>query len=108
QPAFGENDGLAARVAVAVDADLLLLLTDVDGLYTANPHRDPTAKRIAVLPDGVDDNALSFTSGGSTGGTGGMRSKLEAAQLASEGGVDVLIVDGHRERLIQRALAADD
>ena len=108
QPAFGENDGLAARVAAAVDADLLLLLTDVDGLYTANPHRDPTAKRIPELPDGVDEKALSLTSGGSSGGTGGMRSKLEAAQLASDGGVDVLIVDGHRERLIERALAADD
>jgi len=107
QPVFGENDGLAARVAVTVDADLLLLLTDVDGVYTANPHRDPTAQRIPVL-DGIDDQALALAVGGSTGGTGGMRTKLEAARLASEGGVDVLIVDGHRERLIERALAADD
>lgn len=107
QPVFGENDGLAARVAVAVDADLLLLLTDVDGLYTANPHRDPTARRIPVL-DGIDDSALALAAGGSSGGTGGMRSKLEAAQLASEAGVDVLIVDGHSERLIERSLAGDD
>ncbi len=107
QPVFGDNDGLSARVAAAIDADLLLLLTDVDGLYTANPRSDPTAQRIPVL-DNIDDEALARAIGGSAGGTGGMRSKLEAARLASDAGVDVLIVDGHADRLIERALAGDD
>lgn len=104
---FGDNDGLSARVAAALDADLLLLLTDVDGLFTANPRTDPTACRIPEL-DVIDDAALERAVGGSTGGTGGMRSKLEAARLAGEAGVDVLIVDGHAERSVARALAGDD
>ncbi|PRQ09144.1 glutamate 5-kinase [Enhygromyxa salina] len=104
---FGDNDGLSARVAAALDADLLLLLTDVDGLYTANPRDDPAARRIPTL-EAVDDEALARAVGGSTAGTGGMRSKLEAAQLAFEAGVDVLILDGHTEHLIERALRGDD
>jgi glutamate 5-kinase len=106
-PVFGDNDGLSARVAAAVDADLLLLLTDVDGLYTANPRTDPSARRIPILAD-IDDQTLARAVGGSAGGTGGMRSKLEAAKLASDAGVDVLIVDGHADRLIERALAGED
>lgn len=106
-PVFGDNDGLSARVAVAIDADLLLLCTDVDGLYTANPRTDASARRIPVL-DGIDEAVLARAVGGSAAGTGGMRSKLEAARFASEGGVDVLIVDGHADRLIERALAGED
>jgi glutamate 5-kinase len=106
-PVFGDNDGLSARVAVAIDADLLLLLTDVDGVYTANPRDDPSARRIPVL-ERIDEDSLALAVGSSAGGTGGMRSKLEAAGLACEGGVDVLIVDGHADRLIERALAGED
>ncbi|PRP91393.1 Glutamate 5-kinase [Enhygromyxa salina] len=108
---FGDNDGLSARVAAAVDADLLLLLTDVDGLYTANPRSDPEARRIPTL-DALDGEAfaqaLAGASGTSGAGTGGMRSKLAAARIACEAGVDVLIVDGHAERLLERALAGED
>jgi glutamate 5-kinase len=104
---FGDNDGLSARVAAALDADLLILLTDVDGLYTANPRTDPSARRIPEL-DVIDDSALERAVGGSAGGTGGMRSKLEAARLAGEAGVDVLILDGHADRSVARALAGED
>ncbi len=104
---FGDNDGLSARVAVAIDADLLLLLTDVDGLFTANPQVDPSAQRIPELAH-IDAQTLARAAGGSAGGTGGMRSKLEAAKLAGEAGVDVLILDGRSERLIERALAGED
>lgn len=107
EPVFGDNDGLSARVAAALDADLLLLLTDVDGLYTANPRVDPKAERIPVL-EAIDDATLARAVGGSRGGTGGMRSKLEAARLAVEAGVDVLIVDGHEPELLARALAGED
>lgn len=106
-PAFGDNDGLSARVAAAIDADLLLLCTDVDGLYTANPRDDPSAERIPVL-DAIDDDALARAVGGSASGTGGMRSKLEAARIAVAGGVDVLIANGHSDRLLSRALAGED
>ncbi|MCA9699369.1 MAG: glutamate 5-kinase, partial [Myxococcales bacterium] len=69
RPVFGDNDGLSARIAAAIDADLLLLLTDVDGLYTANPRVDPDARRIPAL-EAIDDATLARAIGGSAGGTG--------------------------------------
>ncbi len=104
---FGDNDGLSAKVAVSLDADLLVLLTNVGGLYTANPRREPNATRIPELA-GVDDAALARADGGSEGGTGGMASKLAAARLASVEGTVVLIAGGGESRIIERALAGDD
>ncbi|HEY7374403.1 MAG TPA: glutamate 5-kinase [Polyangia bacterium] len=104
---FGDNDGLSARVAVALDADLLVLLTNVGGLYTANPRADPAATRIPELAD-VDDAARARADGVSGGGTGGMASKLEAARLASAEGTAVLIAGGADARVIERALAGED
>jgi glutamate 5-kinase len=104
---FGDNDGLSAKVAVSLDADLLVLLTNVGGLYTANPKKDPTATRIPEL-SGVDDAALARADGGSEGGTGGMASKLAAARLASAEGTVVLIAGGGETRVIQRALDGED
>lgn len=109
-PAFGDNDGLSARVAVSLDADLLLLLTDVDGVYTAHPSLDPTATRIPELA-GVDDEMLLRTAGSphsGGGGTGGMSSKLEAARLASAEGTAVLVASGSQPRIVERALAGED
>ena len=105
--AFGDNDGLSARVAVALDADLLVMLTNVGGLFTANPKTDPDAARISEL-DGVDEAALARASGGSAGGTGGMASKLAAAALASSEGTAVLIAGGGEPRVLERALAGED
>lgn len=104
---FGDNDGLSARVAVSLDADLLVLLTNVPGLYTANPKHDPAATRIAELT-GVDEATLARASGGSAGGTGGMASKLEAAALATGEGTTVLIAGGAEPRVLERALAGED
>lgn len=108
-PSFGDNDGLSARVAVSLDADLLLLLTDVDGVYTAHPSHDPTATRIPELAC-VDDGMLARAAGASTGtgGTGGISSKLEAARLASSEGTAVLIANGSQPRIVERALAGED
>ncbi|HEV8630123.1 MAG TPA: glutamate 5-kinase, partial [Thermoanaerobaculia bacterium] len=105
---FGDNDGLSARVAVALDADLLVLLTDVEGLYTAPPQEDPTATIIGEL-DAIDDALLARVEGGggSRGGTGGMASKLEAARLASEAGTAVLIAGGGAPQVLRRALAGE-
>ena len=104
---FGDNDGLSARVAVSLDADLLVLLTNVGGLFTANPRVDPGATRIAELAD-VDDAVRARAAGSSAGGTGGMASKLEAAQLATSEGTAVLIAGGAEARVVERALAGED
>jgi glutamate 5-kinase len=107
QAIFGDNDGLSARVAVALDADLLLMLSNVDGLYTANPALDPQAQRVAELSS-VDEQALARATGTSSGGTGGMASKLEAARLATAEGTAVVIANGGMPNVLDRILAGDD
>jgi glutamate 5-kinase len=104
---FGDNDGLSARVATAIDADLLVILTDVDGLYTANPAVDKDARRIGELAN-IDDEALGRAAGRSAGGTGGMTSKLEAARVASRAGIGVLITSGHLPGALVAALSGED
>jgi glutamate 5-kinase len=101
-PAFGDNDGLSARVAIGVDADLLVLLTDVDGLYTADPRSDPDARRIDVL-----DAETPRLEGVSAGGTGGMTSKLQAARLASRSGITTVIAPGTVPGVLRRLLAGE-
>ena len=101
-PAFGDNDGLSAWVAIGVDADLLVLLTDVDGLYSADPRTVPGARRIEVL-----DTETPNLGASSTGGTGGMSSKLEAARLASRTGVTVVIASGGTPGVLRRLLAGE-
>lgn len=88
---YGDNDRLAALVAHAVRADLLVLLTDADGLYTADPRTDPSASLIPLVT--TDDPLLSIkaTAGGSGRGSGGMASKLEAARIASWSGIRTVI-----------------
>jgi glutamate 5-kinase len=105
--AFGDNDGLSARVAVALDADLLVLMTDVDGLYSANPKSDPTAQRIVEL-HGIDDATRARATGQSRTGTGGMKSKLDAAAVAIEAGTTTLIADGTMPGVLRRALGGED
>ncbi len=104
---FGDNDGLAARVSVTLDADLLVLLTNVDGLFTANPKTDSSATRISLL-DMVDDIALGRADGASSGGTGGMASKLEAAKLATSEGASVVIANGSAVSVLAKILAGED
>jgi glutamate 5-kinase len=92
---FGDNDRLAARVAQAAGAGGVILLSDVDGLYTANPQRDPEARlieEVAVLDDAV--MAMADTGSGSGMGSGGMVAKLLAARIAHAGGVHLAIVGG--------------
>jgi glutamate 5-kinase len=106
-PVFGDNDGLSALVAVALDADLLVLLTNVDGFFTANPKVDPTASRLSELA-AIDEAALARALGGSVGGTGGMSSKLEAARLATSEGTAVVIANGGTPQIIDQILAGED
>lgn len=107
EPGFGDNDGLSARVAVSLDAEALLLLTDVDGVYTASPAVDPAATRIREL-SAIDDEVLRRVGGLSNGGTGGMASKLEAARLATSEGTSVVIAGGREPGVVDRILAGED
>ena len=96
---YGDNDGLAARVAGLVDADLLVLLSDVDGLYTGDPRTDAGAGHISLVPAGEAASlGLGATARGSGVGTGGMRSKVAAARLATGWGVPVIVASGRTAR----------
>lgn len=95
---FGDNDMLSALVSGLIHADQLIILTDVNGLYTSNPLTNPNAERIRVI-DEITDEMLSFASGSSSKvGTGGMQSKLTAAKFATNAGVDVFIGTGSGEQ----------
>ena len=98
--AVGDNDTLAAIVAVSVNADLLILLSDIDGLYTADPHKDPNAQLISVV-ESIDEKILALGGDkGSSLGTGGMRTKLRAAQICTEQGCDMVISNGSEPGLL--------
>ena len=93
---IGDNDTLAAIVAKSVDADKLILLSDIDGLYTADPHKDPNAKLLSFVPAITDE--IRALGGGSAGsqGTGGMATKLHAAEICLNAGCDMVITNGKR------------
>lgn len=91
---FGDNDRLSARVAVMSSADELILLSDVDGFYTANPKLDPTAKHIEQVTDITPEIEAMGGGSGSTVGTGGMVSKLIAAKIATHAGCYVTLASG--------------
>jgi len=95
---YGDNDRLAARVAQMVGADLLVLLSDVDGLYTADPRRDPDARRLPRVAE-ITDDIVAMAGGANTDhgvGSGGMATKLAAARIAGAAGCATLITLGRR------------
>ena len=96
---FGDNDLLSALVASKLGADLLMILTNVDGVYDSNPHENPEARMIKNLDDFECVKQLGLE-GGSLHGRGGISSKIEAARLASYGGVDTVIGSGLRRNAI--------
>ena len=97
---FGDNDTLSAIVAALIDADLLLLLSDIDGLYDSDPHKNPDAKLIHEVSE-IDGKILSLAGGsGSELGTGGMVTKLHAAQIATEAGCEMVIANGWNPDLL--------
>jgi glutamate 5-kinase len=97
---IGDNDTLSALVAVGAKADLLVLLSDIDGLYTADPHKDKDAaliKRVEKTDESV------FALGGESAsdlGTGGMKTKLNAAKLVTDKGIDMIICNGTKPYLL--------
>ncbi len=91
---LGDNDSLGALVSIVAEAELLILLTDIDGLYTADPRKDPDAKRIPMV-EKITDEILALAGGkGSALGTGGMSTKLSAAKRCSEKGISTVIANG--------------
>lgn len=102
----GDNDNLSALAANLVDADLLLILSDIDGLYTADPRRDPAAQRIPEVR-AIDDAIYALAGGSGARGTGGMLTKLQAADLATRGGAAVVIASGSEREVIGRVLAGE-
>ena len=95
---FGDNDTLSAVVATLVGADLLIILSDIDGLYDSDPHKNPDAKLIPLVTE-IDDKITALAGGiGSNLGTGGMVTKLTAARIAGDCGIDTVITNGSRPK----------
>lgn len=91
---IGENDSLSAEVARLCRADLLVILSDIDGLYSSDPHRDANAQLIPEVTT-IDDHIAQIAGGaGSALGTGGMATKINAARIATQAGIDMVIMNG--------------
>jgi glutamate 5-kinase len=104
---IGDNDNLSAMVANLIDADLLILLTDQAGLYTADPRRDASA---TLIPEvlAITDEIVGLAAGAGTArGIGGMATKVQAARLATESGVAVLVAAGTAENVLMRAVTGE-
>jgi glutamate 5-kinase len=105
---FGDNDSLSAKVAVACGAEKLIVLTDVDGLYEADPRKNPKARVVARLEKVTAEWLTRVQPGaGSARGTGGMLSKLQAAQAASEAGITTHLARGDFPRVLSRIAAGE-
>ncbi len=105
---FGDNDTLSAIVAALIHADLLILLSDIDGLYTDDPKANPDAKFIDIV-DEIDDCILAMGKGaGSSLGTGGMSTKISAAQIATDSGADMVIANGEHTSTIRHIINGDN
>ena len=104
---IGDNDTLAAIVAVNAGAELLILLSDIDGLYTGDPHANPEAKLIAQV-DELTPEILALAGGSASGlGTGGMMTKLHAARIAAEAGCDMVIANGGNPDVLYDIVAGE-
>lgn len=104
---FGENDTLSAMVAALIDADLVVLLSDIKGLYTDDPRRNPQATLIREVHE-IDSNIKSVAGGvGTELGSGGMRSKVEAAKIAGDSGIPLVITDGKNVEQLRNIFRGD-
>ena len=101
---YGDNDSLSAIVAKLVNADALIILTDIDGLYDANPNENEDAKLISVVTE-INEDLYAIAGGkGSTLGTGGMVTKLHAAEITMGAGIDTIVMNGENPTEIYKAL----
>lgn len=102
--AVGDNDTLSALVAVSVRADLLILMTDIDGLYTSDPRHDPDAKLITEVTEISDELLAGAGGGGSLLSTGGMATKLAAAEICMKNSTDMMIVNSAQPAILYDVL----
>ncbi len=102
--AVGDNDTLSALVAVSVKADLLILMTDIDGLYTSDPRKDPDAKLITEVTEISEELLAGAGGGGSQLSTGGMATKLAAAEICMKNNTDMMIVNSARPAILYDVL----
>jgi len=107
QVCFSDNDKLSALVASELDADLLIILSDIDGLYDDNPKTNPNAKLIKSVSE-VNDDILKLANGTSDGGRGGMETKLQAAHMVTRFGTKMLIANGKIPFIIKRIFDGED
>lgn len=105
---IGDNDTLSATVASLVDADLLIILSDIDGVYTANPQTHPEATIISEIAEITPEVERMAGGAGSSMGTGGMATKIEAAKIATASGVTMLIASGSERNVIRAIIDGED
>lgn len=101
---IGDNDNLSAMTAVLWSADLLIMLSDIDGLYTKDPHRDPEAELITCVRDMKICRDMAEVQGKGELGTGGMETKLEAAELANSNGIPVILTNSNTENVFSKLM----
>ena len=105
---IGDNDTLGAIVAKTIKADLLIILSDIDGLYTADPHKDKNAVLVNCVED-ITDEIVAMTGGAGTAlGTGGMVTKIKAAKIATAGGSDMVIANGSNPQLLYSIINGEE
>lgn len=104
---IGDNDNMSALVAGIVDADLVIILSDIDGLYTANPQTNPDAELVPLVNEITPEIEASAGGVGSNRGTGGMATKIQAAKAATSSGINMVIASGTEKNAIPRILAGE-
>ena len=105
---FGDNDTLSAVVATLVGADLLVILSDIDGLFDSDPHKNPNAELIPIVTE-INDDIIALAGGTKNNlGTGGMVTKLTAAQIAGDSGINTIIMNGSKPQNMYIAIHGGD
>ncbi|MBN1182918.1 MAG: glutamate 5-kinase [Bacteroidales bacterium] len=105
---FGDNDTLSADVAVLAGADLLIMLSDIDGLYSSDPRKDPNAKIIPMVMEISNEMEESAKGAGTSFGTGGMVTKITAAKVCRTEGIDTVIINGNNPDNIYKLLSGEE
>lgn len=101
---FGDNDTLSAHVAALIEADLLIIFSDIDGLFEEDPNKNSDAKLIPVVDEITDDIRALAGGSGTDRGTGGMVTKIKAAEIATSQGIDTVVMNGNRPQAIYHLL----
>ena len=105
---FGDNDNLSAIVSVLIDADLLIILSDIDGFYDSNPKENPNAKLIKQIDEITEEIEACAGGVGSSLGTGGMATKIAAARKATDAGVNMVLANGEEPSIISDILSGEE